>query len=310
MLESRYIYPRYLRTDMTKLGTVLIGYDTESGVVPEASRRPMSIFRRSIEAIMRIHVGLEAPATFFLVGRTLAAGARYLKPLLDYPDLFDFEQHTYSHVLLKTIVVEDRKNSAYARRPTERYVEGGSPQVIRKEVKDANEALKKYLDVTCRGIRGPYGYYRGLSDRPDILEILHEEGIRFTSTYLRNQDDWQPVPIEVQPFWYELQGFPDMLEIPVQGWQDCIWRDINGWTKTRRFEKYLEFSLGGVKMKNRVRGMCFHDWAVIKGDPGAVTMRKFIQYVKERQFKIVSYSEFYRNQRDFPRTRRNIRPSR
>ena len=112
------------------------------------------------------------------------------------------------------MVVKDKNNSAYSRRPHEKYVEGGSLKVIRKEVKMANNSLKKYLDVTCQGIRGPYGYYRGLSDRPHILLILHEEGIRFTSTYLRNEDDWQPVPLEAQPFWYGLQGFPDMLEIP------------------------------------------------------------------------------------------------
>ncbi len=79
---------------------------------------------------------------------------------------FDFQQHTYSHVLLKTVVVKDKNNSAYSRRPHEKYVEGGSLKVIRKEVKMANNSLKKYLDVTCQGIRGPYGYYRGLSDRP------------------------------------------------------------------------------------------------------------------------------------------------
>lgn len=277
------------------MGTVLIGYDTESGVVQEASKRPISIFRKSIEAIMRIHVELEAPATIFLVGKTLAAGAKYLKPLLNYPDLFDFQQHTYSHVLLKTIVVDDKENSAYARR--ERYVEGASLQVIRKEVKDANKALKKYLDVTCRGIRGPYGYYRGLSDRPDILEILYEEGIRFTSTYLRNQNDWQPVPIEVQPFWYELQGFPEMLELPAQGWQDCMWRDIHGWTKTKEFEKHLELTLNEVERRRLVWGTCFHDWAVIKGDAKAVTMRKFIQHAKEKQTRIVNYARFYQEQR-------------
>ena len=244
---------------------------------------------------MKIHVELEAPATIFLVGKTLAAGAKYLKPLLNYPDLFDFQQHTYSHVLLKTIVVDDKEKSAYARR--ERYVEGGSLQVIRTEVKDANKALKKYLDVTCRGIRGPYGYYRGLSDRPDILEILYEEGIRFTSTYLRNQNDWQPVPIEVQPFWYELQGFPEILELPAQGWQDCMWRDINGWTKTKEFEKHLELTLNEVKRRKLVWGTCFHDWAVIKGDPKAVTMRKFIQQAKEEQIRIVNYARFYQERR-------------
>ena len=65
------------------MGTVLIGYDTEIGAVPEASKRPMSIFKKSIEAIKRIHVKLEAPATIFLVGKTLTAGAKYVKNLMD-----------------------------------------------------------------------------------------------------------------------------------------------------------------------------------------------------------------------------------
>ena len=73
---------------------------------------------------------LEAPATIFVVGKTLIAGARYIKGLLDYPDLFDIQQHTYSHVLLKTVIVDDKENSAYARRPTERYVEGASLKLL------------------------------------------------------------------------------------------------------------------------------------------------------------------------------------
>lgn len=76
------------------MGTVLIGYDTESGAVSEASSRPLSIFKKSMESIKRIHVKLEAPATIFLVGKTLIAGAKYIKGLLDYPDLFDLQQHT------------------------------------------------------------------------------------------------------------------------------------------------------------------------------------------------------------------------
>ena len=258
----------------------------------------MSIFKKSIEAIKRIHVKLEAPATIFLVGKTLTAGAKYVKSLLDYPDLFDLQQHTYSHVLLKTVVVDDKENSPYARRPNERYVEGASLEVIREEVRKANKALKEHLEVTCLGIRCPYGYYRGLSDRPDILKILHQEGIRFTSTYLRNQQDWQPVPMDAQPFWYKLQGFPDMLEIPGQGWADCIWRDINGWRNRKEYTKYLNGTLDAFKRRNLTWGTVFHDWAIIKEDPTADMMSEFIQYAKERGVAVSNYAQFYRQQKN------------
>ena len=88
------------------MGAVLIGYDTESGAVKESSKRSLSILKKSMSAIMKTHTELEAPATIFVVGKTLVSGARYLKPLLDFPDLFDFQQHTYSHVLLKSVIVE------------------------------------------------------------------------------------------------------------------------------------------------------------------------------------------------------------
>lgn len=271
----------------------MIGYDTESGAVQEASRRSLGILRRSIAAITKIHTELEAPATLFLVGKTLDSGARYIKPLLDFPDLFDFQQHTYSHVLLKTVVAENE--NPYAR--TERFVKGASLEVIRKEVRHTNQVLKRHLNVGCLGIRGPYGYYRGLSDRPDILEILHQEGIRFTSTYLRNEHDCNPVPMQIQPFWYGLQGFPDTLEIPAQGWQDCAWRSVYGWTKRKEFEDYLKSTLDDVRRKNFTWGICFHDWSVIKADADAGIVREFIRYAKERQVRIASYGEFYSEER-------------
>lgn len=207
------------------------------------------------------------------------------------------------------MIVEDKEKSAYARRPTERYVEGANLEVIREEVRKANNALKEYLDVTCLGIRGPYGYYRGLSDRPDILKILHEEGIRFTSTYLRNQDDWQPVPIDVQPFWYKLQGFPDILEIPGQGWADCIWRDINGWRNRKEYKQYLKSTLDAFSRRKLTWGTVFHDWAIIKENPTADTMSEFIQYAKEKGLTMSNYAKFYRQQNDLRHSIRGTRKS-
>jgi peptidoglycan/xylan/chitin deacetylase (PgdA/CDA1 family) len=289
-------------------GALLIGYDTESGTgwIPErpvvsvttSSRRWLNVFKRSMATMLKIHTEMDVPATIFICGRTLVSGTDYVRPFIDFNNLFDIEQHTYSHVLLKTVVVEDKENSAYARRPTERYVEGAPLEIIRKEVKTANRALKKYLGVTCRGIRGPYGYYRGLSDRADILKILHEEGIRFTSTYLRNQYDWQPVPMEVQPFWYELQGFPDMLEIPGQGWADCIWREIYGWTNREKYGEYLKSAVDEIRRKHLMWGTVFHDYSFIRSDPTGRLMRGLIRYARENDVKILNYAQFYEQQRN------------
>lgn len=100
--------------------------------------------------------------------------------------LFDFQQHTYSHALLKTVVMV--KNTIVKVYP------GASLSQLRNEVKKTARLLKKYLGIIPIGLRGPCGYYRGLSDRPDILAIVHKAGIRFTSTYGRNEKDFQSVP--------------------------------------------------------------------------------------------------------------------
>ena len=67
--------------------------------------------------------------------------------------------------------------------------------------------LAEHLGVQCIGLTGPWCYYRGLRDRPDILQVLWEEGIRFTRTDGRNERDWHPVSLDLQPYWYDA-GLP------------------------------------------------------------------------------------------------------
>ena len=52
----------------------------------------------------------------------------------------------------------------------------------------------------CIGLTGPWCYYRGLRDRLDILQVLWEEGLRFTRADGRNEHDRHPVAIDVQPY--------------------------------------------------------------------------------------------------------------
>ena len=135
-----------------------------------------------------VHEELSAPCTLFICGRLLEE-PHILKALqgLAGSELFDLQQHTYSHQRLKTVVEDDGKQIT--------VFKGVSLEKIREEVEYTNRIFEEKLRISCSGICGPYGYYRGLMDRPDILEILHQAGIRFTRTYSRNENDYNPLSI-------------------------------------------------------------------------------------------------------------------
>jgi len=275
--------------DSQNMSSVLIGYDTEAGSTIEASYEPLKILEESINSLISLHVKEDVPATFFVVGKTLQMGHKVLKKLREYGGLFDIQQHTYSHTPLKSI--HPRNDIAAISNDLE--VNGATPSKIANEVRKTNELLSKYLDVKCTGIRGPWGYYQGLVDRPEVLKVLKENGIRFTSTYLRNKEDFFPVPLSVQPFTYKDQGFPEIMEIPAQDWIDCCWRVVYGWGRTRAFSKHLTNVLDKVASKKLVWGTCFHDWSVITMDHELEVMRTLFQTAKSKKVKVMSYSQYY-----------------
>lgn len=119
-----------------------------------------------------------------------------------------------------------------------------------------------------------------------------------------NHRDWHPIPIEVQPFWYDLQGFPDILEIPFQFWQDVPWRNLHGWDNLDGFLKTLKGYADEAWAKGLDWGFVSHDWTVIKCDPEASVLRRFLEYGKEKGLEFVSYLGYYRR-----RARLDGRPS-
>jgi len=79
---------------------LLIGYDVECDKDP-------SIVSSFLERVEEVHSQLEAPCTFFTLGRVIEANGDELSSLRERCDLIDFQQHTYSHVLLKTVHMDD-----------------------------------------------------------------------------------------------------------------------------------------------------------------------------------------------------------
>lgn len=264
--------------------TFLLGYDVESQGL---GRIGVEETKKFLKVAAPLHQELHAPCTLFICGKTLENNIEEFQRVKEgFGDIFDFQQHTYSHVLLKTVVQENEKGIAIFR--------GGTLDEIRKEVEKTNELLKKYLDVNCVGLTGPYGYYRGLSDRLDILKILHDSGIRFVRTYGRNEYDWFPVPFQIQPFWYDKQGFSEVLEFPMQGWADCVWRDYYGWDRKEEYLQLVKEGIDYIAAHNLTWCYVQHDWSSIKGDPSMEITRKIIEYAEKRGVSLMSYNDYYK----------------
>jgi len=268
------------------MASMLMGYDVEAG-----DAEPIT--PHFLEQVQALHHRLGVPATLFVVGITLERWVPQFQAIATDP-LFDIQQHTYSHQLLKTICIDDGKSL--------RIRLGVGLEEVRQEIRKATEVLKTCLGVECIGVTGPWTYYRGLRDRPDILQVLWEEGIRFCRTDGRNAQDWHPLPLEVQPYWYDQYAepeavYPKILEIPTHGWHDCIIRAEDwgglGWTNLTGWIESVKPWIDQAAAEDKVFSMCGHDWSCIREDPKLQAMEAIFRYALERGLRVTSYRAFY-----------------
>jgi hypothetical protein len=170
-----------------------------------------------------------------------------------------------------------------------------SPVVLREELGITSELVRKYFGHECVGLRTPFGYYRGLRDRSDILGIVAETGLRYVTSWGRNEQNANPSPLEVQPFRYTEEGYPGLLEIPFQFWLDAIWFDLNGWGNGEEFGRVLERAIDEVAETDAVYGACFHDWAVVAADEERTGwIRHAIEHARKRDVEVLSYTDYWR----------------
>ena len=275
------------------MAKLLVGYDVESFAIGEGLARigdhgiveatePDST-PKGIEVILRNHEEFDAPATLFVCGRTLVHHVGLFQELVRHP-LIDIQQHTYSHTLFKPD-----------------YWNGGvflasPPEALETELMTTSAAIESRLGIECIGLRTPHGHYLGLSDRPDLLDILERCGIRFVSSWGRGANGENPTPISTQPFWYSEQGHPEILEIPFQHWLDGIWFEANGIDRGREFGRVLRGAIDEIVAEDLVYGGCFHDWAMLRYDEaGTQWVRALLSYAREMDVEIVSYADYYRS---------------
>lgn len=281
------------------MGTVLIGYDTESGAIGEGLVRfgdvTRSPYRHALDAsgteqalaIMAcVHADVGVPGTLFLCGRTLVHALDAVKDA-DATGLFDIQQHTYSHLPFREIAYEPEPGV------TARIPETPAP-ALREELAFCSRLLRDHLGRECVGLRTPFGYYRGLRGRPDLLEHLRATGLRYVSSWGRNEQGANPTPLEVQPFTYADEGYPDILELPFQSWLDGVWFDQHGYDTGDEYRRALERVVDEVAERDLVFGACFHDWTLLASDEERVGwLRGFLAYAKER-VEVMTYTDYWR----------------
>ena len=276
------------------MATLLMGYDTEYHAIGENLARgggesfysslPDDATEAGLGIITANHQALGVSGTLFVCGRTLLHALPAMQKARSNP-LFDIQQHTYSHILLKD---DTWRGGLFPQAPDE---------ALYHELEATSALLKQYLDVDCIGLRTPHGYYLGLTDRPDRLQMLRDVGIQFVSSWGRNDQHDNPTPLDIQPFWYEEQGFPEILEIPFQHWLDGFWFEEFGIDRGDDFLEVLKEGVDEIVEKNLVYGACFHEWAMIRYDEARMGWaRGVMQYALDRGVEVMSYGDFYRRQ--------------
>ncbi len=88
-------------------------------------------------SIARIHKHLDAPATFFVVGKRLEEEGTGLREVLDDP-LFEIGSHTYSHKMLR-----DHPFCGPA----------APPGVIHDEIFKGHQLVEEVFERPCLGLR-------------------------------------------------------------------------------------------------------------------------------------------------------------
>ena len=268
-------------------GTIVLGIDVET-----ASEDARGYTQYGTE----LYHQLDIPVTYYVTGRTLELYPEVFAAL-EKDTLIDLQCHTYNHLCLKTVYMDlPPRVTGHDDKPYF-VMQGGSSEEIDEDMTRCSKLFQDILGRKPRGLTGPWCYYRGLQDRPDILSLLHRHGIRYLRTFGRDARDCQPVPIEWQPFMYASQGFSDMLEIFIHDYQDDFyWRMFALPGPNDTYETHLRMMADRVASKDLV-------WSAASHDHGCATrqgfemkgkwLRSFIRYAKELEIRFLNAEQYY-----------------
>jgi len=233
-------------------GTVLLGYDIET------ASEDTDGFLAGAEILHDKH-GI--PWTIYVTGATMESRTPAILKVRDNP-LLTICQHTYSHMLMKSVYMEPNDGKGVPGQSPNSFIKAGSLEEVREEITKTQQLIRDLLGVECQGLTGPWNYYRGLVTNPELLQIIQDNGIKWIRTDGRDYRDCQPTPFTRQPYFYADQGFPDILELGLQGYQDDFyWDRFDDRRHGDTYQDYLYAMLEEVAKNDWVWNVASHDHA-------------------------------------------------
>ena len=230
-------------------GTILFGIDVES-----ASEHSTGFARFGAELFRNLGV----PVTWYLTGKTLERYPGVFREIQEGGGI-ELQAHTYNHILLKTVCSKLPEGRTLGGCTDWSLTRGGSVEEIDADLGRCQRVFEEALGRRATALTGPWTYYRGLRDRPDLLEIVDRHGFRILRTFGRNEHDAEPVPLEWQPFFYDAQGFPHTLEIMINGYIDDFTYAFFAPDPSTPYVEYLKSFARRVAETGLTWGLCSHD---------------------------------------------------
>ncbi len=269
-------------------GTILFGIDVES-----PDENAAGFIRHGVP----LFEDLGVPVTWYVTGATLAAHPDAFREVEAHP-LIDLQAHTYDHVIMKAIWMKIPEGKTIHGATDYFFQDCVTPAELDADLERCQRTFQDILGRPARGLTGPWGYYRGLGDRPDLLDLVYRHGFRFLRTFARNETDGQPVPLEWQPFTYAAQGKPDVTELMVHDYQDDFyWEAFNDPVPGVTYADHMMRMVDRVAAEDLVWSTCSHDHgaATKEGfDRKGTWYRAFIEYAREQGVRFLTGSAFHR----------------
>jgi signal transduction histidine kinase len=148
-----------------------------------------------------------------------------------------------------------------------------------------------------------------------LLGVLREHGVRFVRSDGRGPDNTIPAPF-TQPYWYSEDGFPELLELPLQYWHDnvlkgyttahVLWPPLPPWglpaappeTPEEEFAVFRQGANYVLQTGLRVYQPTLHPWSICRMSPVARQIDLLLDYVREQGMEIVACAEVHRRARE------------
>ena len=253
---------------------------------------------KAAPVLVELHKKNSIPATFFILGRVLEQKGDELRSIFGDSPLFDIQSHTYSHKMLK----DSRMHGP-----------GISLEEMRNEVELGKKWVEDVFERPCIGIRSGCGFYRGLQGEPERLTVLANAGVKYFSSDLRGPADSIPAGL-VQAYWYDEEGFPELLEMPGHGWHDnvlkakgggtwlCLpWPLVLSWGIPNRPPETPEeeFAVQKVWIDRALSenldyvSLVYHPHSIYRMSEKCQTIALIMQYIQDNDIPTTTYSALY-----------------